>query len=281
MDGICSCNQNIPDKWNLSAYGKSVNTIEHNRISASSSESKDITIFTDEGDKVTISYDQETEASYINFKTLSYQGAFATANDASVTKEKLSRMQAEQFLFENSKNLSISVAGDLNEAELADIKEALKQIDAVMTDLLQGGNISEAADEIEEIRNLKTLSSLEANYRYEKEVWVEHIAVKQTSAYSEYQATERIDKGRHGRDYNSLEKLIEKMEALVEDSKARPSEFLKPLQRLFDKISQRLDYGIPAHDAKRQTLQLIESELIKKVEQMAIKEQSEVTLTIV
>jgi len=27
MDGICSCNQNIPDKWNLSAYGKSVNAI--------------------------------------------------------------------------------------------------------------------------------------------------------------------------------------------------------------------------------------------------------------
>ncbi len=280
MDGICSCNQNIPDNWNLSAYGKSVNAMEYNRVSASSSESKDITIFTDEGDKVTIAYDKSTEASYSNLKALSYQGAFATANDTAVTKEKLTMMQAEQFLFERSENLSVSVEGDLSEEELADIKEALKQIDDIMTDLLHGGDISEAADEIEEIRNLETLSSLEADYSYEKEVVVEHYSEKQITTYSEYQAPERIGRGRHRGGQKSLERLIEKMQELVEDSKAKPSKFLKHLQNLFDKISQRLDDDDPEHDAKKQTAQLIESELIKRVEQMAIKEQSEATLII-
>lgn len=280
MDGVCSCNQNIPDNWNHSAYGKSVNAMEYNRISASSSESKDVTIFTDEGDKVTISYDQKTEASYSNLKALSYQGAFATENDIAVTEEKLTRMQAEQFSFENSKNLSISVDGDLSQEELADIKEALKQIDGMMTDLLHGGDISEAADEIEAIRNLESLSRLEADYSYEKEVLVEHFGAKQTTTYSEYQAPERIGRGRHRRGQKSLERLIEKMEKLIEDSKARPSKFLKPLQRLFDKMSQRLNDDDPALDDKRQTIQLVESELIKTVEKMAIKEQSETTLII-
>ncbi len=280
MDGICSCNQKIPDNWNPTAYGKSVKAMEYNRISASSSESKDITIFTDEGDKVTLSYDQKTEASYENLKALSYQGAFATANDTTVTKEKLARMQAEQFLFENSKNLSISVEGDLSEEELADIKEALGQIDEIMTDLLHGGDISEVSDEIEEIRNLETLSRVEAEYSYEKEVSIEHVAAKQTTTYSEYQQPERIGRGRHGRGQRSLEKLIDKMEKLIEDSNIKPAKFLKRLEKLFDKISERLEDGTPENDSRRRTAQLVESELIERVETMAIKEESEASLII-
>ncbi len=272
------------------AYGKSVRAMEYNHIYLSKDESKNITIFTDEGDKVSISYDEHTEASYENLKALSYRGAAVASDNSIVTKEVLSRMQREQFLFENSKSLTISIDGDLNEQELEDIKSALNKIDEIMKELFLGGDIADAATGIQEIRDLESLSGVEAEYSYKKELVVEHYAVKEVATYAEYRPKERIGqdgighgrigRGRHRKRHNDLKMLIDKMANAIEDSGVKPRKFRRHLKEFFANFLQNDKNEKHGHKDKAQNVEHIESALMLKLDQITVKEEAEATLII-
>ncbi len=280
MDAICKYAEATPNRWCPNAYSRSINMVQANRISLTSNESKDITIITDEGDKVTLSYDHQVESTYAGLKALSYQGATATADGMEMIKETLTRMDAEHFQFENSQHMTISVDGDLNNQEMADIKMAIKQIDEIMTGLLHGENISEAAKNIEDLKHLESLSSFEADYSYERDVLLERYVAREVNTSSEYKSLERTGRGRHRIKHDALEKLIDKMANFLEDSKTKPHKFFRPLRKLFADISDRLDDQHLDHTVKKHIVGLIESALIEKVESMTLREQSEATFIV-
>lgn len=198
MDSISSSSSTATCSWDNAAVTQSYNALQFSKIAASSTESKGITIFTDEGDKVTLSYDQQMQASYADLKALSYQGNFTISENQAAVKEILSRIQRESFQLEESRNLIITVDGDLNAQELADIQKAINAIDGIMTDLLQGGSISDAMTEAAGIRDLESIASLEADYRYEKAVWVEKITLQESEAYTGYGMPEDFMPDKHG-----------------------------------------------------------------------------------
>ncbi len=118
-------------------------------------QSSDITLFTAEGDKVTLSSASSFEASYA---TYSRQGVI-DGNAFQVDAEAYS--VSEAFVFE------LSVEGDLNAEELKDIKKALQTIEKLTSDFFSG-KTDKILDRAERITKLDSIASFEAVLQYSK-----------------------------------------------------------------------------------------------------------------
>ncbi len=90
-------------------------------------QSTDIEIQTAEGDRVTISSDARTEAALLTYKHLAFNGEGYDAE----------QMQLVDFQADSS--FELSVVGDLNEQEKADIEALLQDIGARLKAFLAGG----------------------------------------------------------------------------------------------------------------------------------------------
>ena len=271
MDSISSSCAATPCHWDNAAIKSRYNTAQFSRIAASTQESKDITIYTDEGDRVTISYEHEIQASYADLKVLAYCGDFAVNENQALVGEMLTRIQGRNFQFEDSRNLTIEVDGHLNEQELANIKKAIEGIDEIMTDLLHGGDIAEAMTDAAGIRDLESIAGLEADYRYEKAVVIEKYALSNLETQEKYGLNGGVIPGRHGNKPNSFMNRIEKMAEIIENSDVAPDRFLKPVERLFANITKEINTDNSANKARRHVAGLMGAELIKRIRQLAHK----------
>jgi len=90
-------------------------------------QSTDIEIQTAEGDKVTISSDARTEAALLTYKHLAFNG------------EGYDAEQLQLVDFQADSSFELSVVGDLNEREKADIEALLQDIGARLKAFLTGG----------------------------------------------------------------------------------------------------------------------------------------------
>jgi len=279
MDSISSTCQRDPSSWNYGDIGESHDSMQATGIFATSKVSKDITIFTDEGDKVTISYDREKQASYENLKALAYQKAISTNGDLALATETSAEVQAENFLFEDSNCLSISLEGDLNEQELKDVKKAINRIDKILADLLYGGDIFKAATEAKKIEGLETIAGVEADYQFETAVTIKQITATEDATYSnslpEGQETAWDRNG-----WDAVKNVIDQMTKLVEEADVKPSRMLKPVKELFADILQDLKKDRPGNRARRHLADLIGSELMKRIRQMDNGEKVNVSSSI-
>ena len=127
-------------------------------------QSTDIEIQTAEGDRVTISSDARTEAALLTYKHLAFNGEGYDAE----------QMQLVDFQADSS--FELSVVGDLNEQEKADIEALLKDIGARLKAFLAGGadadgptaaagryaSLESFTADIEVHRELTTLNAVEA-----------------------------------------------------------------------------------------------------------------------
>ncbi len=291
MESITSCCSNTPAYGDLSAVSKNVNAAQYSKIEASSSQSKDITLYTEEGDKVTLSYNQESSLTYANLSAMSYGFDFSSDENQAMVKETLARLEAEMFSFNAGRDITLSVEGNLNEQELSDIKTALKGIDEIMTDLLNGGDISEAMSEAEDIKDLDTIAGLEADYKYERSISIERAAVQQTEIYEKYSIpenatysepaafqepeiyannniSENMTASRHGHRGKSFMKRLDRMADWIEKSHVNPSRFLKPMKNMFKDIQNRFGEDTPIHRAKKNISRLFGRELSSRIHQL-------------
>jgi len=235
------------------------------RLSISETQSKDITIFTDEGDKVTISSNQQSHAQYLTYEGLARKRGSGDYQGYAIARKSLAMFQGERFEFENSSSISISVDGDLNKQELKDIKKAIKGIDKIMTDLLYGGDMVKAIAKAIEIRELDTISGLEANYQYEKEIMVEQTSIKEATTYSRQGFAETSPLTRNDDSLNHLKTLIDKMAGIVKESGLEPSGFDNPIKRLFSNYRSDLHEKEFHDNGKIRMTELIEAELIERI----------------
>ena len=269
MNAISSCCSNMPAYGNSGAISKNAYAAQYSKLVASSSQSKDITLYTDEGDKVTLSYNQESSLTYANLKAMSYGFDYLTADNQEMVKETQARFEAEMFGFNASRDFTLSVEGDLNEQELADIKAAMAGIDEIMMDLLNGGNISEAMADAEEIRDLDTIAGLEAAYKFERSILTERTTVLQTESVAKNNIPENIATPRHGHRGEIFRNKLDNMAALIENSHTDPSRLLNHIKKMIETIQNRYEEDTPIHRAKKHVADLIRNELVDRIDQMA------------
>jgi len=128
MNSINPYATTISQQPDFSANSRIYNELLLTRIETSNQQNKDITIVTDEGDRVTISSSFQSQAVYSTYKGISQYTVSATSENLGMEKNQLTMFEGETFDYENDRNFSISVDGDLNKQELKSIKKAVKNI---------------------------------------------------------------------------------------------------------------------------------------------------------
>ena len=144
-NGLLNSFMNRPDS---SAY--SAGRFSWANANYAKSENADITIVTDDGDRVTISTDSSMESSYS-----SYSGLLRSGSNS---------IMAEGYEYQGSlkSNFSLSIVGDLDSQEYDDIISALGTIDSIM-EKVSSGNLGDLESIAKDFGGLESISSLNAS----------------------------------------------------------------------------------------------------------------------
>jgi hypothetical protein len=231
---------------------------EINHISARRSEHKSITINTKEGDTVTLSFAQKSEADYLSYQHLGYQKARAWGDPGSIGQWTETRSSATQLSLGYSRELSISIEGDLSPEELEDITQAVRAVDDMLQGVLYGEGGDPDAASLSEL-DLDTLSGLTADYGYSQEVRVRRLN-HEAQRYSRQGALNAP--GHHGgRFAQRMHQLLAPAMEQLAAAKTEPRKLAGPLGQLFQGYYQRLDPADFQHDARQSLLEMIRETL--------------------
>ena len=189
---------------------------------------KEITIYTEEGDRVTLSTLQQNQAVYTRNEAMGYAQRLTANQDAEVSVEQLVTQESESFKLADSRTMTLSIEGDLSDDELADIKKALSQIDRIMMQQLRGQDVLTGVDRAETLLDLETIAGIEADYSSETVAYTQQTAsMEQHSVFDGGLTPE-----------NRFNHPIDRMADILKSSRVDPPKFITPLQQLFANISQ-------------------------------------------
>lgn len=119
------------------------------QVQAETHTSADITLVTAQGDKVTLSTDAMLQAAYTRYDAHGRLQGHRTER------------HAETFQLASANEISLQVEGDLNDAERADIQQALDTFERFATDFFNG-KVDKPANRVFDLGNLNTLRSIDA-----------------------------------------------------------------------------------------------------------------------
>ncbi len=134
---------------------------QSSRFHFASRQNQDITLMTDDGDKISIHKSSESSLDYMSF------------DYTKGLKDKMITIGEEKGKVIQSGSFEISVIGDLNEEEMADIQQTLNGLDQIMKDLKNGDLESVMKNSITLLEDKETLSSLNAVLQFSQEVEIE------------------------------------------------------------------------------------------------------------
>ncbi len=269
MDGITSYNQGLYPQWNLGAGRSAYYKSDTESATVSYEKNKEISLTTQDGDKVTISASQEGLLSYSRSNEITYEKySFADNSQGQGTSlftgEEFIMKQQEKVEFEYMSDLSITVEGDLNEQELKDIKTALRQIDKIMTNMLYGGGDSnEISSSLSKLDNLESISGVEADYRYEMNVIIERSSLDYAAIDAMYRAPDDIPLATD--ETAMLNNKIDELIKVIEDSGVDSDKFKGPLKNLFSNYADKAGEGGNENSSIMRLIKFIENGLLNRI----------------
>ncbi len=123
------------------ASSSSYAEMQGTRVALISDQARDITIYTDEGDKVTLSSESSTLLYYSNYEGIFQEKSETGSTDdpgGQIANQESVAFQEMFFMEAHTSNISIAVEGDLNKEEIKDIQNVLKRMDKMMNRSLSG-----------------------------------------------------------------------------------------------------------------------------------------------
>ena len=217
-------------------------------------ENADITIITDDGDRVTISSGRSMEASYSSYSGLLRSGS--------------SLVEAEGYEYQSRmhNNFSMSISGDLDSEEYEDIISALETIDSVMKSAASG-NMADLQSIAEEFGGLESLSGLTASIRMEESMSYEQVR----SVVSEANEPDAGGNKGHGK----ADKLDHALRRILHSGKKHGKARGKVKHLVDDYLSQLLDSFSKkpgANQQNRKAGELIKDMIMNRLDEKFRKE---------
>lgn len=259
MNSQCACTSLPSGQTTLEANNKFYNFSQINHASIASEQSTDITIMTEEGDKVTLSSDIQIDAS------------LTTYNSKALTNTTYTESRGKLFSFDANRQINIAVEGDLNDQEKEEIEKVLKAISEMINDFLSGKN-DQIVENTGDFADLTTISNVEAEFEIKKSVTlVNHSAAK----YAAYSANQEIPepskiRSNDSRDgAGSVNRLTDRMLRRVKDSRVRPEKFFEHADRMFAKRSRAFMKHGPAGRRKMALNHKIMTEFFQKLKKLS------------
>ena len=257
--------QRFTQPFDLYAHVFAERSVKATEIAANRQEQKDITIYTDEGDKVTISLEGADQLVYSEYQGRSrHVQALKMQNVAAVQMQSVN-VEQKTIEFDRQRAFTITVEGDLSDQELEDIKTALQKIDSLMTDILYEGDFSEMAETTSDLRDLESLAGIEAAYNIDTRVAVQQTKVQENAQLIREEAPIIARRGRGFRGMPGR-RFVDDLVKIVKHADIKPRMILRPLKALFKDYSEHLETekhaGKPHHDWIRE----IREDLFDKIE---------------
>jgi hypothetical protein len=143
---------------------------ERTTVAAVSNEQHlDVTLVTDEGDKVTLSLDARAAAMY------------GTHAQAAADGQGFSAAKGEFSAGLYEREMTFTVEGELSAEEQKDIRKALKTLDRMMHNFVNG-DVKPMLAKVGKLQGLESLAGIEAHMSYERTV----VVAQQSQATAEY-----------------------------------------------------------------------------------------------
>lgn len=227
-------------------------------------QTSDITIYTDEGDRVTLSSESSNFLYYSNNKSLRYE-KFGTENTNYQNDEFLNQRsvtsQEEIFIEEHTSNFSITVEGDLSDQEIKDIQKVLKSIDKIMQHHLYGKDVPPGMLKSMDARGFDTIAGIEADYQYKDTMMLHQSLVKEAVSYDKAGVSEGTVSQIQEKEFD-IENSIDQMTSIINDSGVSPSKLAVPVKNLFTNMLKILNNNKHENEARIHMANLFESALM-------------------
>jgi len=157
MEGVQSCTSPAPRPHDPASTQASYQSSRLNRLSVSEEQQADVDIVTAEGDRVTLSSDYRAAAS------------LATYEHLALSDSGYRHIEAQMLTFQMEQEIAVTVEGDLNPQELADIKALLSDLGEMFKEFLTSGG-QEPLGVDENFSKLSSLKSVQAQFEYSTSV---------------------------------------------------------------------------------------------------------------
>ena len=231
------------------------------------SRSADITIDTMEGDRVTLSFSSQTQATY---QVYNAQGAMSGAADA----------RLETFSLSSGSEMTVAIEGELSDAEKADIEMVMSAIEEMAEEFFEG-DVDEALAELLNIGEAKTLAGFQATLESSRsfaasyqggavpvDPGVQAVVQSPPSTVDPNAQAGRIT-------FDKFRDFVSSMTGAIEGAGIDPSKagkhMLKILDHLLDKISGENGFGSDKH----KLAELVKSEFAGELNEMDAHEVDE------
>jgi hypothetical protein len=129
------------------------------QVQAETHTSADITLVTAEGDKVTLSTDTLLQAAYTRYDARGRLRGHRTEE------------HTETLQLSSTNDISLHIEGDLNDAECADIQQALDTFEQFATDFFNG-EVDEPPNQVFDLDDLNTLHSIDTTLEFSQSLSV-------------------------------------------------------------------------------------------------------------
>lgn len=270
MNSISPYNSSFPASTGFQEVYQSYSELQAARLSVSESQTKDITIYTEEGDRVTISTEDQNTSQMLTYEGLQRSMSATEGSGFSQVKNTLAMFKGEEFQSQNYNSFSISIEGDLSKEEMKDITAALKDIDRVMTDFLNNGNLVNTAVKGLELDNLRTISGIEASYIREKFVVMEQVTMFEDTRYMKA-PDEKMSPLEQDETYNPAKSILDQLLKIIEDSEVDPEKLRHPIHKLLQKHRNHSGENQPLNSQKNQLINWVEKQLDQGFENLSEK----------
>ena len=221
---------NSPDPCNAGSNQKLYEYSQINMAAVSREQSADITLVTKEGDKVTLAFDSSFEAAYATYDRQARMNGAQTESRGQLSSVHVTR------------EITLSVEGDLNEEEKKEIKKVVGEIFEMMKNFLSDPGGDPTVSAVKDIE-LDTLANVEAQFEVSRSI----LEVNHMSA--EYVRNSLIPAGEPDREPGSMDRLMNRMAKTVKDSRVGQHRFLKYFEHRPSRMSE--EYLAQQPDARK------------------------------
>ena len=223
-------------------------------LSSSQHKNTDITIMTDEGDRVTLSADSQRQTSHLTYSFLGRGGGARV------------QLQGESYSMEINRELSIAIEGDLNEEELMDIQKAIKTIDRILYKTLSG-KTDHALAMIHDVSNMESISGFSASLEIENTVSFQQQTIVETQIPAPEMTNEIRPEGILPPN-DRINKVTDNIMEALKHQKFNKRKLIRPLNRYFSKLFKGISEknADPEKSEKMGMAHRIRSEILERLE---------------
>lgn len=246
--------------------GREIEAARSLRLAAVSESSQDIVLHTKEGDTVTLSMDRETVAVYGRDARVAISQRYR-ANDEGdhSAEERLAGESQEWFGLQTTRDISLSIEGDLSEDEMRDIRKALHRIDGLIGRSLGTFSGHGMGTRQAGLAGLDTLSGIEVDIQNSRTILAARSMNIAATTYNADGRTLAVPDHPTESPAPLWQAAADEAAGIVEETGIDPAHFKDPLHDLFENWAQQMN---GRRSAFHPLLEMMASSVMERLEAM-------------